>query len=183
LAGLAAYFALLGALRSLLENGAALGVYVVLAWMAAAGLWLLTPWLMLGRQVRWRALLPSAVLTATGSLLYTASSTVWMPRTVAENQHQFGFFGVALALVTWLTGAATIIVVSACAGPVFAEDQGWIGRLIRGSGSDSALVEGAAASTAAPASAPRLSRAFGLGLGLGGGDADEDEDDIGDPKP
>ncbi len=176
LAGLAAYFAVLGGLRSLLDRGAAIGVFVVLAWLAAVGLWLLTPWLMLARQVRARALLPSAVLTATGSLFYTASSTVWMPRTITENQHQFGFFGVALSLVTWLTGAATIVVVSACAAPVLAEDQGWIGRLIRGGRAASTLVEGAAESTAAPASAPRLSNAFGIG---GPDDDDDDDDDLG----
>ena len=177
LVGLAAYFALIGGLRSVLAKGPATALFIVVAWIAAAGVWLLAPWMMLGRQVRPRALIPSAVLTATGLLLFTASSSVWMPRTVAENQHQFGFFGVALSLVTWLTGAATVIVVSACAAPVLAEDPGRMGRMIRGSASSSALAAGAEASTPAPSSAPKLSSAFGLSRG-----EDDDDDDIRDPS-
>jgi hypothetical protein len=64
-----------------------------------------------------------------------------MPRTVSQNRAQFGFFGVALALVTWLTGAATIIVVGANTGSVLSEDRGWIGRLIRGGGDEPVLSE------------------------------------------
>jgi len=176
LVGLAAYFALIGGLRSVLAKGPASAVFIVFAWIAAIGVWLLTPWMMLGRQVRARALIPSAVLTATGSLLFAASSSVWMPRTVAENQHQFGFVGVALSLVTWLTGVATIIVVGACAAPVLAEDPGWIGRMIRGSAAPSVLVAGAAASAPAPSSAPKLSSAFGLRRGM-----DDDDDGNRDP--
>jgi len=65
--------------------------------------------------------------------LYALSANVWMPQTVTRNQRQFGFFGIALALVTWFSGAAICVLLGACAGPVLAEDQGPIGRLIRGS--------------------------------------------------
>jgi hypothetical protein len=51
---------------------------------------------------------------------------------VTSNEAQFGFFGVALALVTWFSGAAICILVGACAGPVLAEDPGRLGRFIRG---------------------------------------------------
>jgi hypothetical protein len=34
--------------------------------------------------------------------------------------------------VTWFSGAAICILVGACAGPVFAEDTGRVGSLVRG---------------------------------------------------
>ena len=56
-----------------------------------------------------------------------------MPDVVKDNEAQFGFFGVALALVTWFSGAAICILVGACTGVVFAEDTGLVGTLVRGS--------------------------------------------------
>ena len=56
--------------------------------------------------------------------VYALSATVWMPNVVTRNEAQFGFFGVALALVTWFSGAAIGILIGACAGAVFAEDPG-----------------------------------------------------------
>jgi hypothetical protein len=55
-----------------------------------------------------------------------------MPEVVTSNETQFGFFGVALALVTWFSGAAICVLVGACAGPVIAEDTGRLGGFIRG---------------------------------------------------
>ncbi len=162
LIGIAAYFALLGGLRGVLKGGPETALFAAMAWMASIGLWWLTPWLMLQRQVRLRVLATSALLTGTAISVYGATSSVWMPRTVAENQHQFGFFGVALALVTWLSGASIVIVVSACTAPVLAEDRGWIGRLVRGSDTAPVLADNAPPSLPPPLVAPTLSDAFGV---------------------
>lgn len=170
LIGVVAYFALLGTMRAILRGGPETALFAFMALLASVGLWWLTPWLMLQRQVRWRSLLAGAVLTGVGMSVYAASASLWMPRTVTENQDQFGFFGVALALVTWLSGAGMIIVVSACAAPVLAEDDGWIGRVIRGSDTAPILNEGALPALPPPARAPRLSDAI-----RARSDADEDE--------
>jgi hypothetical protein len=82
-----------------------------------------------------------------------------MPNLVERNEHQYGFFGVALSLVTWFTGAATCLILGACAGVVFAEDPGWVGTLIRG-GHGSLLVDGAAPSHPAPEGTRALREAF-----------------------
>lgn len=161
LIGLVAYFAILGGLRFVLGHGPETILFAIAALIASIGVWLLTPWLMLQRQVRWRPLLTGAVMTGVGMTVYAGTASLWMPRTVSENQHQFGFFGVALALVTWLSGAATIIVVSACSAPVLAEDAGWIGRIARGSDSPAVLVEGAVPSFPAPTRAMTLGDAIG----------------------
>ena len=57
-----------------------------------------------------------------------------MPETVSSNEAQFGVFGIALALVTWFSGAAICVLLGACVGPVLAEDDGWIGAHLRGGG-------------------------------------------------
>jgi membrane protein len=170
LVGVVAYFAIIGAMRAILRGGPETALFAVMALAASIGLWLVTPWIMLQRQVRWRALVAGAVMTGTGLSVYAATASLWMPRTVSENQNQFGFFGVALALVSWLSGAATIIVISACAAPVLAEDTGVIGRLVRGSDTAPVLIEGARPSLPAPLRAPTLVDAIGVR-----GDRDEDE--------
>jgi hypothetical protein len=86
-----------------------------------------------------------------------------MPRTVETNQNQFGFFGIAIALVTWLTGTAVIIVAGGVIAPVLAEDDGVIGRVIRGGDESRILAENAKPALPAPVRAPRLVQAIGIG--------------------
>jgi hypothetical protein len=100
------YAALLGGVRELLTGSVGTGVLVVVALAGAVGLWWLTAWMMLSGQVRLRVVFPSGLMTGIALSLYAVSANVWMPETVMRNQRQFGFFGVALALVTWFSGAA-----------------------------------------------------------------------------
>ena len=91
---------------------------------ATSALWWFTAWFLLLGDVRARVLLPTGVITSIATAVFAASATVWMPEVVTSNEAQFGVFGVALALVTWFSGAAICILVGACAGAVFAEDTG-----------------------------------------------------------
>jgi membrane protein len=161
LVGILVYLVVIGVARAVIGGGPKTVAYVVVAVAAAIALWWISPWLMLGRQVRLRVLLPTGVLTGIAMSVYAASASIWMPRTVTENQHQFGFFGVALAMVTWLSGIGLIIVVSASAGPVLAEDPGWVGQHVRGSATAGTLVPGATPSLPPPAVAPTLASALG----------------------
>ncbi len=149
LAVLIIFMAALGGLRSLLGNGVGLGLFALVSLLMSAALWWFTSWFLLLGEVRWRVLLPSGVITGIAISGYAASASIWMPDVVESNQTQFGFFGVALALVTWFSGAAICILVGACAGPVFAEDQGFLGKLIRGREPE-LLVPGAAPSLPPP---------------------------------
>jgi hypothetical protein len=72
------------------------------------------------------------VITSIATGVFGASAAIWMPDVVTSNETQFGAFGIALALVTWFSGATICVLVGACAGPVLAEDPGRIGSLIRG---------------------------------------------------
>ena len=124
--------AVLGGLRSAASEGAGVVMWAVVALAVYVGLWWFTAWWLLLGDVRMRVLAPTGVITGIAMAGYGLSASVWMPEVVASNEAQFGFFGVALALVTWFSGAAICILVGACAGPVLAEDTGRLGRFIRG---------------------------------------------------
>ena len=151
------YMGLLGGARTVL-GGAGIAAFVVVALALSTAIWWFTAWLMLKGQVRLRVLFPSGLITGIALSAYALSATLWMPGNVTSNNHQYGIFGVALALVAWFSGAAICIVVGACAGPVLAEDPGPIGRLVRGGGSS--LVEGALPPLPPPVRSLRLADAF-----------------------
>jgi membrane protein len=155
LAAVLIYMAILGGVRGRLGDGAGFAFFIILALAMSSALWWFTAWFLLLGQVRWRVLIPSGVITGLALSVYALAATVWMPRVVTSNQTQFGFFGVALALVTWFSGAAICILVGACAGPVLAEDTGRVGALIRGP-KPGLLVDGA------PPSLPAPTRALGI---------------------
>ena len=124
--------ALLGGLRGALGGGLGLGLFAIVSLAVTSGLWWFTAWFLLLGDVRPRVLLPTGVITGLAMTGFAASATIWMPDVVTQNEAQFGFFGVALALVTWFSGAAICVLIGACAGSVFAEDTGRVGTLIRG---------------------------------------------------
>ena len=117
--------AILGLLREALGNGLGLVLFAVASLAVTSALWWFTAWFLMFGEVRGRVLVPPAVITGVSMSVFVATATIWMPNLVTDNEAQFGFFGVALALVTWFSGAATCILVGTCAGPVLAEDTGW----------------------------------------------------------
>ena len=159
MAAVLVYMALLGGARNILGGGVGIAAFVVVALALSTAIWWFTAWLMLKGQVRLRVLLPSGLITGIALSAYALSATLWMPNNVTSNNHQYGIFGVALALVAWFSGAAICIVVGACAGPVLAEDPGPVGRLVRG-GAASPLVEGAQPALPAPVRLLRVADAF-----------------------
>jgi membrane protein len=154
--------AVLGGLRAAAGDGAGVVVWAVVGLAVYVGLWWFTAWWLLLGEVRMRVLAPTGVITGIAMAGYGLSASIWMPEVVASNQEQFGFFGVALALVTWFSGAAICILVGACAGPVFAEDTGRLGRFIRG-GEPGTLNAGAPPELPPPTRDLSLRDAFGTG--------------------
>ncbi len=154
--------AVLGGLRAAAGDGAGVVVWAVVGLAVYVGLWWFTAWWLLLGEVRMRVLAPTGVITGIAMAGYGLTASIWMPEVVASNQEQFGFFGVALALVTWFSGAAICILVGACAGPVFAEDTGGLGRFIRG-GEPGTLNAGAPPELPPPTRDLSLRDAFGTG--------------------
>ena len=124
--------ALLGGLGDDLDGGVQVGLFAVAALLATSALWWFSAWFLLLGDVRARVLVPTGVITGVATAAYAVSATIWMPQVMTSNEEQFGVFGVALALVTWFSGAAICILIGACAGAVLAEDRGRIGTLVRG---------------------------------------------------
>jgi membrane protein len=137
-----ACLAVLGGVRSALDGGFGIGLFGIVALAATSGLWWFSAWLLLLGDVRPRVLVPTGVISGVAMAGYAASATIWMPEIVTSNEAQFGVFGVALALITWFSGAAICVLVGACAGAALAEDPGPIGTFIRG-GQPNTLTPGA----------------------------------------
>src|SRR5215217_8368931 len=68
----------------------------------AAGAWMVSPYLLLGRRLGWTPLLPVALLSAIGMTTLAASSVIWLPKTLASSADQFGLIGVAFTMLAWL---------------------------------------------------------------------------------
>jgi membrane protein len=131
--------------------------------------WWWTARLMLRSEVRWRPLLPTALVTGVGSWVYTLAATLWMPRSIAKHYQQFGAFGLALDFVSWFTGMAFLVAGAAVLAPVLAEGNTVLARWLR-AGQPSPLEPSAIPSLPAPTRTMRLSDAFGLGAGAGRGE-------------
>jgi hypothetical protein len=154
-----ACMALLGGLRGALDGGLGVGLFAIVSLAVTSGLWWFTAWFLLLGEVRARVLVPTGVITAVAMAAFAVSATLWMPGVVTRNDAQFGFFGVALALVTWFSGAAICVLIGACAAPVFAEDTGPVGALVR-HGEAATLIAGARPPLPPPARELSLRDAF-----------------------
>jgi len=124
--------AVLGAVGRAVSGAAAVGLLIVIALAVTSALWVFSAWLLLLGDVRARVLIPTGIITAVATSLYAGSARIWMPGVVESNEAQFGVFGVALALITWFSGAAICVLIGATAGVVLAEDPGRLGEIVRG---------------------------------------------------
>jgi membrane protein len=105
-------------------------------WMHAAAtlvlstlLWLITPYLLLGRRVSWQRLLPGALLTAVGMAGVGVWAVLWMPHTLATSARQFGVIGIGFALLTYLVVVAAVLVVATTGGALIADRfSAWRGK-------------------------------------------------------
>ena len=90
----------------------------VLALMLAAAAWTATPYVLLGRRLHWRLLLPGGLLTAAAMSALAVASIVYMPHSVGSSASRYGVIGVAFALLSWLVGCGFVLVATAAAGAV-----------------------------------------------------------------
>lgn len=166
LCGVLALFAVNGVMARVLTGGTG-GTLRIIGGLATSTLvWWWTAHTMLRGEVRWRPLLPGSLVCGAALLVYVLSSTIWMPRTVASNSAQFGFFGVALAMVSWFLGASFVIIAGAALGPVLVEGDGRLQRWLR-RGEASVLTPGALPELPGPTRRLRLIDALGVNKDAG----------------
>src|SRR6478609_9612607 len=98
------------------------GVLLVAVTLAMSTLvWLITPYLLLGRRVRPLRLLPSAALTAVGMAGVGVWSVLFMPHQLATSAAQYGVIGIGFAMLTWFVAVAAVVVVATTGGATIAE--------------------------------------------------------------
>ncbi len=131
-AGCIAYMALVGGLRTWLGNGVIpISIFVVLSVFGSALFWTTTAWLCLEREVKFTVLVATGTITGALTLAYAFTAQFWMPSQITSNELQFGFFGIALSFVTWLSGISICLLIGAAAGVVVVEADGLLGRIAR----------------------------------------------------
>jgi membrane protein len=91
---------------------------VLLSIAISALLWVATPYVLLGRRMRWQRLAATGLLTGFGMTLLSLAGAIWMPRSVSASAAQFGGIGVAFALLSWLVGGGFVLVVASSGGAV-----------------------------------------------------------------
>lgn len=96
-------------------------VAVAVALSLSVVIWLITPYLLLGRRVRPLRLLPGAALTAIAMAGVGIWSVLWMPHTLAQSAAQFGVIGIGFAMLTWFVAVASVIVVTTTGGAAIAD--------------------------------------------------------------
>jgi membrane protein len=103
--------------RSMRDRLVVLVLQLVLGFLV----WLVSPSLLLGRKLPWRVVAPGAALTALGTVLFLAGSSLVMPGLVDDYAAPLGPIGVAIALGFWLWAIAYLWVASAVITAVLAE--------------------------------------------------------------
>jgi membrane protein len=83
--------------------------------------WLATPYVLLGRRLSWRQLLPGAVLTGIGMTALGIASLIYLPHAVSSSASRYGTIGVAFALLSWLVLTGFVLVGTAAGGAVAQE--------------------------------------------------------------
>jgi membrane protein len=117
LAVLAVYLSLQPAIVGLFDGALATGISLA----SSSAMWLFTPWVLIGRRLPWQRLLPQAVLTTLGVTALELTSVLYMPEAVSDAAAQFGFIGVAFALLSWLFAFALVLVATAAVGSTLVE--------------------------------------------------------------
>lgn len=123
LVGIIAFLSIFGGLRSAIVDLSRPVISVIVALVCSAVVWMYTPWILLSRRVPWRALVPTAALTATCMTCLSIGGIIYMPRSISSSAASYGTIGVAISLVSWFVGAGFILVGCAAVGAVLGEDS------------------------------------------------------------
>ena len=114
----------LSSIRSEMQDWAGPVFSAAVALGFSFGLWLVSPMILLGRQVATRVLVPCAVVSAVFMTALLAVSAVYMPLLIESTARRYGLIGIAFSLQGWLLTIAFVIVSAAVVGSVLSEDMG-----------------------------------------------------------
>ena len=120
LGGLFVYTIVLTPLRSLLTDP--LGHRLVAA-AGAAALFLWTPYVLLGRRVEWRRLVPTGLITGGSILIMGVGAAIALPRMLTNSTEHYGLIGFAFSIVSYLFVVAAVIIAAAALGSLVDEQR------------------------------------------------------------
>lgn len=108
-----------GPLRTGFGVGLVLGT--VLTFVTDVCLWWWTQWLLLGRRVPGRRLLPGAVLTAAAMTALSATARLYLPTALNRSLAMYGSLGSVVTLQSWLIAGCVVLAVALTTGAVLAD--------------------------------------------------------------
>jgi membrane protein len=111
--GLIAYTVVLTPIHDYEHRHSLGALFGVSAIALGAVFWVWTPYLLLGKRISRRRMLPTGLLTAAAISLYSAGTALFLPSIFTHNAERYGLIGIAFGLVTWLFAYAGVIVVCA----------------------------------------------------------------------
>ena len=100
--------------------------------LADVGLTLLVPWLLLGRAVLARRLLPGALVFGLIMLAVRPAGHIYLPRALQSSNAHYGTIGLAFTYIGWLYVISFCLLAATVIGHVLAADPSLLGRVIRG---------------------------------------------------
>jgi membrane protein len=118
LAGFALYSIVLTPLRDVLHDPLA---ERLVAAAGAAALFLWTPYVLLGRRVTWRRLLPTSAITGGSILIAGVISAIVMPQLLTNDTVRYGLIGFAFGIVSWLFVLSAVLIAAAALGSLIDE--------------------------------------------------------------
>ena len=114
-----AYVAVMGAVNAVVSEWFDTGAKVAIGLAGGFLLWLLTPFLLLGRAWR-RGRCSTALLTSVSMSALSAASVLYMPRSIASSAERFGLIGTRSRSSSWLIAAGFVLAL-AVVGAILAE--------------------------------------------------------------
>jgi hypothetical protein len=120
LTGLVVWVTALSAVHETTEGSDASFVSWLLAAAGGGAFFLWTPFVLLGRRVPVRQLLPTALATGVALGVLAAGSDLIMPDLVTHNTARYGLIGLTFSLVSWLFSGAVLVVSAAILGALIA---------------------------------------------------------------
>ncbi|MFD0420002.1 YhjD/YihY/BrkB family envelope integrity protein [Streptomyces sp. NPDC127108] len=110
-----------GAMHAAFGAGPAAGVALELT--AAVLLWWWSQHLLLAGRVAWLPLLPGALLTGVGVVVFSGVSALWLPRALEHGVERYGALGSVFTLLSWLIVFFVVVVLGTAVGYVLAHDE------------------------------------------------------------
>lgn len=116
LAGFCVYLTIITPVHSLFVTLGVAGLTALASATLLGLLFLWTPYVLLGRRVVWRRLVPTAAVSGVASLIFGVGSVLFMPGIVTHDAERYGYIGVAFAIVTWMFCLGVVIIAAAVLG-------------------------------------------------------------------